>query len=344
MSKKFKAAFFIFAVLITVMLTSLCVLTVSNQFKFNTLIEMYESERDAYIHEIYDDTAVINAYISSDSSALDEKDKYVLDTASKIIKKIIKDDMTDYEKEKAVYDWLFKYVNFDEGSFAAIPTEDDNSTPYGVLKSRSAICVGNATTFKLFMGMLGIDCKIIHSTEAGEHAWNMVKLDNEWYHCDLTFDGGYKEPKYMEFNMPDSVASRNGFSYDHAEFPRAESVKYCYIYQTAKYLKDVYKIPPLIKEAMDNETKYLYVKYEATVERNEYGETITSIMSDIIDSININYLYDSNTSLSLTEMLLDKSVVGIIEIEGNDDSGGEAFDFERLDKEAAGYFDVESYG
>ncbi|MEG0805304.1 MAG: hypothetical protein RSD55_03655, partial [Lachnospiraceae bacterium] len=102
-------------------------------FKWDTFFLNYSA---GALHDIYDDTKVVDAYNSEDDSKLDEKDKFVLDTAKGIIKDVIKDGMTDYEKEQAIYDWQFKYIHFDEGSLAAIPEGTElNYTPYGVLKS-----------------------------------------------------------------------------------------------------------------------------------------------------------------------------------------------------------------
>ena len=146
------------------------------------------------IHEIYDDTAVVEAYKSGTTEGLNEQDKYVLEQAKKVIDENITDGMSDYEKEKAIYDWQMAYTAYNDNSLAPIASGGQYShLPYGVFKYHQAICVGHATTFKLLMDMLDIECQIIHSTEEGEHAWDLVKLDDEWYHCDVTFDGGTGE-------------------------------------------------------------------------------------------------------------------------------------------------------
>lgn len=55
------------------------------------------------IHPIYDDTAVVEAYKSGDDSKLtDDKDKYILKELKKAVGEIIKDGMSEYDKEKAV--------------------------------------------------------------------------------------------------------------------------------------------------------------------------------------------------------------------------------------------------
>ena len=175
------------------------------------------------IHPIYDDTAVVEAYKSGDDSKLtDDKDKYILKELKKAVDEIIKDGMSEYDKEKAVYDYVFSQTHFNDDSLVAISddSEDDESyNPYGFFHDHSTICVGNATTIKLFFDVLGIDSKIIHSTENGEHAWNVVKIDGKWYHLDVTFDGGDEAPDYAYFNVPDTAKDDGSYPWNKEDFP-----------------------------------------------------------------------------------------------------------------------------
>ena len=60
--------------------------------------------------------------------------------------------MTDYEKEEAVYLWLTKEMKADTGILTVIPTSSEGADdPHDVLKNHNAVCVGYATTFRLFM-------------------------------------------------------------------------------------------------------------------------------------------------------------------------------------------------
>ena len=218
--------------------------------KMNKLL----GESETAVHEIYDDSAVIKAYKSGDTSKLDEKDLFVHDKMSEIIDEIITEDMTDYEKEKAVYDWQVAWTGYNDQSLNPIVAgANETHTPYGVLRSHSAICVGNATTFKLFMDALNIPCKIIHSTQSGEHAWDVVQLDGEWYHVDVMFDGGTNgQPGYTYFNVPDSVKDNGSYPWDHNEIPAANGTKYCYMLTNAVTLDDMYGIPAELKKAIDD--------------------------------------------------------------------------------------------
>lgn len=251
---------------------------------------------DGEIHEIYDDSAVIRAYKTGEDKNLSEEDKYVLKTASKIIEENIKDDMTDYEKEKAIYDWQVAYTAYSETSLAPINAGDQYShTPYGVLKYKQAICVGNATTFKLFMDMLGIETKIIHSTQEGEHAWDVVKLDNEWYHVDVTFDGGNNgNPGYNYFNVPDSVKDNGSYPWDHDEIPACDGTKYCYLLNNAKVIDDIYDLPKLIKKAMDDNQGSIAFMIKDTKGFN--GETVEYVCSAF--NTGMQYVY-YNSALAI---------------------------------------------
>ena len=171
--------------------------------KMNKLL----GESQTQAHEIYDDSAVIEAYKTGNTDKLNAKDLFVYDKLVEVIGEIITDDMTDYEKEKAIYDWQVQWISYNNDNLNPITDgQSETHTPYGVFRTHNAICVGNTTTFKLFMDALGIPCKIIHSTENGEHAWDVVQLDGDWYHVDVTFDGSANGvPSYSYFNVPDSM-------------------------------------------------------------------------------------------------------------------------------------------
>jgi len=77
--------------------------------------------------------------------------------------------------------------------------------PYGPLIQGKGVCLGYAETFRLLMDMAGIECITVTGAafmSRENHAWNMVKLDGEWYCVDVTWDdteGG----NYDYFNKTD---------------------------------------------------------------------------------------------------------------------------------------------
>lgn len=292
----------------------------------NALADMMKAyvASNGEIHEIYDDTKVVEAYKSGNEEGLDEQDKYVLKQAKKVIDENIKDGMTDYEKEKAIYDWQLAYTAYNDNSLSPIASGDQYShLPYGVFKYHQAICVGNATTFKLLMDMLDIDCKIIHSTEEGEHAWNLVKLDDEWYHCDVTFDGGSAEkPGYTYFNVPDSVKDDGSYPWNHEEIPAADGIKYCYLADHAGDLKDIYDIPEYVKKQLDEGSrKIAFTLKDAKGYNGDVANYITSAFND-----GMTELYQSNT------LQIGNKTIYTIEAYQQDEGMGGQVDPEVLEK------------
>lgn len=253
------------------------------------------------IHDIYDDSAVINAYKTGDTSKLtDEKDIFIYESLNAAVKEIIKEDMSDYEKEKAVYDYIFNNSHYDEGNLSAIDLDEGESwshTPYGFFKNGETICVGNATTFKLFMDALDIDCKIIHCTEDGEHAWNAVKIDGDWYHVDLTFDSGVSEPNYDSFNVNDEIKEQDGYDWsDQEDIPECTSLKYCYSVTEAQEIGDVYEIPSEMKKVFDKGGDNVLMKIAVPegTDENTVCSDIETLIGAIVCDKNKGYLITDN--------------------------------------------------
>ena len=221
--------------------------------KMNKLL----GESETRVHEIYDDTAVIEAYKTGNTDKLNAKDLFVYDKLTKVIDEVITEDMSDYEKEKAIYDWQVKWISYNSDNLnPIIDGQNETHTPYGVFRTHNAICVGNATTFKLFMDALGIPCKIIHSTQNGEHAWNVTQLDGDWYHVDVTFDGSYNGvPGYSYFNVPDSIKDDGSWPWDRNQIPAANGTKYCYLYTNAVVVDDFYEIPAVLRDKIEEKTR-----------------------------------------------------------------------------------------
>ena len=191
---------------------------------------------------IRDTSAVSDAYKSGDASALDDRRKETLKMASDLLDEIITDGMTDYEKEEAVYKWLTTHLNNETGMLTVIPTtSEDCDNPFGVLKYRSAVCVGYATTFRLLMHMLDIECMVVHDSSLS-HSWDLVTLDGDHYHVDCYFDTGCT---YRHFNLND-----NAMSYDHSWntdfFPKANGSKYSYALLNTVEIENVLALPEFV--------------------------------------------------------------------------------------------------
>ncbi len=154
---------------------------------------------------VYDTSAILDAWVNGDSTGLSEYDGAILNEAEKVLGEILRQDMSDFEKEKAIYSWVADTVDYDYSHYDIMTeTPRESYTPYGGLINHSAVCLGFATTFQLLMDMEGIECITVIGAayKSGEdHAWNMVRLDGEWYCADTTWDDSFAQ-SHLAFVLP----------------------------------------------------------------------------------------------------------------------------------------------
>lgn len=225
---------------------------------------------------------ISDAYRSGNSAGLSDKDKETLEMASAVLEEIITEDMTPYEKEKAVYDWMTTELTYDTGVLQVIPqTSEDCDNPYGVLKYHNAVCVGYATTFRLFLQMLDMECMVVHNHDL-YHSWNLVKLDDDWYHVDIYSDQG--SASYANFNMNDEMASQ-GHDWDRDFFPAATGLTYNYAIQNKEPVEDIYQIPTRLRQALEEQQGLVALGFAAIDEPHaQIVEAMLSSVQSFVDS------------------------------------------------------------
>ena len=113
--------------------------------------------------------------------------------AKDILREIINDGMTDYEKALAIFEYLVDKVSYDYDAYNAIGTDgSSNNSCYfleGVFEYNRAVCDGKSKAFVLLCRMEGIECVRDWGsslTGGAGHAWNYVKIDGTWYMVDTT--------------------------------------------------------------------------------------------------------------------------------------------------------------
>jgi len=244
----------------------------------STYIEDGYKIGDSY--EIKSTKAISDAYISGNTEGLSAEDKDTLDMAKAVLDEVIKDGMTDYEKEKALFDWLCDNVGGDNSNTViAMPgtSAGDTFTPHGVLSSKQAVCVGYATTFRLLVNMLGMDCHIVHNEF---HSWDIVKIEDEWYQLDIYSAHNQKgEGRYAFFNLTDAeMMTLNQWSSD--SLPNAKGKKYSYACMNKVEANSIMDVPKIVKDNLKNKKYVSYISF-----KNQLTEEDINIANEIISQI-----------------------------------------------------------
>ena len=104
---------------------------------------------------------------------------------------------TDYEKVCLIYDYVTSNVRYDyENLFNDAHTL--KYTAYAALGNKTAVCQGYATLLYRMLEGCNIDCRVITGESFGAgHAWNIVKLNGQYYLLDATWDAGATEYAYF---------------------------------------------------------------------------------------------------------------------------------------------------
>jgi hypothetical protein len=110
---------------------------------------------------------------------------------------------SEAEIELQIHDKLIDYVSYDRDILSKMIVEDLAHTAYGALVEdsrgfrRKAVCDGYAYAFQYLLSKAGIQSAVVvgKADFGGEdpldevyHAWNIVKLDGQWYETDCCWD------------------------------------------------------------------------------------------------------------------------------------------------------------
>ena len=90
------------------------------------------------------------------------------------------------EKARYLYDYLCENVTFD---LENLYNDEDvlKYTAYGAVVNGRAVCQGFATLYYKLALAAGLECRIVTGKRGDvAHAWNIVKVDDLWYHVDVS--------------------------------------------------------------------------------------------------------------------------------------------------------------
>ena len=125
---------------------------------------------DININKVYkeDETQIINNYIID------------------FINNNINNNMSDYDKVKLFHDYIIDNTSFDiETANNDLREKNKSHTAYGLITNHKAICGGYSDIMSIYLYLLNIPN---YRIATNDHVWNLVYINNEWLHLDLTWD------------------------------------------------------------------------------------------------------------------------------------------------------------
>lgn len=123
----------------------------------------------------------IKLYLAHDKSTAKSMKKKI-DSALATAKKQVSSSMTAEEKALAIHEYLASSVSYDS------KMSDKHAWDlYGAMVKKKAVCEGYSEAYQYIMQSLGVQTRVATSTNSN-HAWNVIKIGDKWYHVDVLFD------------------------------------------------------------------------------------------------------------------------------------------------------------
>jgi len=226
--------------------------------KRNVLFSHYEEGATfAFYIEITDDMRAIIAYRNGYEI---DRNKFpyayaVLERGTAVLDEIMKDGMTVFEKEHAIYQWMMDNYN---AGLKENDLSDINKwyygvkTAYGLLNGYYADCSGWSATFYTLCNMAGVPCTFVDCMgQAGgvkdkgfkaNHRINLVLLDDEFYFVEVYWfyqKTDSSQGDWRFFNM-DTEKAKQYYTWRSEEYfgaPLADGDTYKVDEHTGKLLK-----------------------------------------------------------------------------------------------------------
>jgi len=223
-----------------------------------------------------------------------------------IVSTIVKPGMSEFDKELVIHDYLVNNVAYDTKNN---PPVDDSYTSYGALIKGVAVCEGYAEAAYRLLNAAGVQNYIIDgNVGAVLHAWNIVKINNNYYQLDVTFDdptdtsgANINYLSYNYFNLTDAQMSLD-HSWVSADYPIcASTTSNYYIYKglVVNNIEEFYKV---IQDGFHNKLPVIRCKiinYDAKVYNYDtYFKVIADEKIDYLDNpTNVSYYYYSTSNV-----------------------------------------------
>lgn len=147
------------------------------QLAYSYRLPWYAQDTCEYTYDL--DTGYVEEFFPQ---YLDEEeyDRVLYETrVQEILAETVFDGMSQWQQALSIHDYLVANCVYDESSLYY--------TGYDLLVRGSAVCEGYAEAYMDLLNRIGIPCVMVISEEM-EHGWNLVQLEGQWYHVDVTWD------------------------------------------------------------------------------------------------------------------------------------------------------------
>lgn len=182
----------------------------------------------------------------------------------------------------------------------------ESHTIIGPLLNKEGVCEGFAKTFKYFLDIIGVPCLVVNGSaynttlkKLESHSWNMVNIEKNWYHVDVTFDTTIRSGKVLRYDYF-CVSNENILKehiYNVSDYPIANDKNLLYYEKHNLVMQTKHALKEFIKKEFNNNSSEMVFKLPDIVSEHNIENKIVSVVEDAFAEIGFNGEYSLNSNI-----------------------------------------------
>lgn len=233
--------------------------------------------------------AVMPQYFFSNQT-ISNYNKKIQNVANKLISDLKLTEGSEQDKVRKVHDYICSNVEYDYGGSdgSDISRFIAAHNIIGVFAHRKAQCEGIAKAVKVLLNAVDVKCIFVTGKSEtdnglGDHGWNIVNIDGQPYHLDVTMDIGAGSDEYVSydyFNITDAQIRKNHvFS---TGYPKCTSVDKNYFVLSNTLFSSKKKIQEYISREMKSGKMMVYFRLTGKLKAAEVYEEMINFGYQIL--------------------------------------------------------------
>ncbi|GIP22778.1 transglutaminase domain-containing protein [Paenibacillus sp. J22TS3] len=252
-------------------------------------VKQYRYDYDTLTLEVnYDDT----------EEHIKKKQGEIIAEAKKIVAAVIKPGMSDDDKRKALYDYLNDNTKYDDEALKSAEASgfkqvdekySDSFNTYGIMVKKVGVCASYAATYKMLSDLSGLKAITVTGYMSGvPHAWNKVKIGQEWVNVDTTNNATNSGVPYLLYNSDDTTAKSIEYETDQAywldkelsEFKSTDNSKDYYVMNGLE-VKSVTEYGTKLADQLKSGKPVIAIRMGAKLNEDEVFDEAAKVLSEV---------------------------------------------------------------
>ena len=241
-----------------------------------------------------------------------KRDAVLNEISGRIISSLRAKAGDEYSILIGLYEFIQKTVKYDDNQLNAIERgrsiSPDSHNAYGALVHNLAVCDGFSSAFSLLAKGLGFESMLVSGNSAYrsasfvEHAWNIIKVQDRYYHLDVTWDTRdckeFDGFSYTYFLLSDKEIKRDHV-WDRKMAPACSCDNLSYYAKNGLLVNNAAELKGVFKTLNKNHNKVFKVKLsDRFILPENPGDYLAQVLLKEIAAtgkrVQISYTWDEN--------------------------------------------------